>query len=189
MPCAFTYRIRCFFHPRRMGVPETGQVDGDDDRTFLDLGQLRTARAAHRLADQVLDRQFHVGPTPFVVHDHHVFESDEGSEDLTRLAKNEGASWLLGHTSSLRDLRRARDDPGQDGFPARIRRAPKSTDDLHCRRGDLHHNYTASALAARMGGLVDARHVISPRDSGRDDLLRRVPHGPLPRPARLVGSR
>jgi hypothetical protein len=57
------------------------------------------------------------------VEDDHVFQADEGSKDLTRLAKNEGASWLLGHTSSLRHLRRARGDPGQDGLPARIRRA------------------------------------------------------------------
>ncbi len=92
--------------PQTHGGAIDGQVDVGHDRTFLDLGQLRRARAAHRLADQVLECQCEVGPAAFVVQDHHVFEPDEGSEDLTRLAKNEGASWLLGHTSSLRHLSR-----------------------------------------------------------------------------------
>ena len=81
--------------------------------------QLRSAR--HGDADQLLDRQFDVGPTAFVVEDDHVFEAHEGSEYLAMVAKNEGASWLLGHTSSLKHLRRARGDPGQDALPARIR--------------------------------------------------------------------
>ena len=47
------------------------------------------------------------GPRSLVVQDHHhVFESDEGREYLAMVAKNEGASWLLGHTSRLKHLRR-----------------------------------------------------------------------------------
>jgi len=91
------------------------------DRTFLDRGLGGTQRATHRIPDQLFDGQLDVGSASLVVQDHHVFEADEGLEYLAMVAKNEGASWLLGHTSSLNHLRRARGDPGQGRDPARIR--------------------------------------------------------------------
>ncbi len=78
--------------PEAHGGAIDGQVDVGHDRTLLDLGQPRTARAAHRIPDQLFDGQLDVGPTAFVVQDHHVFEADEGSEYLAMVAKNEGAS-------------------------------------------------------------------------------------------------
>ena len=87
-----------------------------DDRTLLDLGPLRTGRTSH-LTRHLFDHQLDVGAASLVVQDHHVFEAHQGREDLARVAKNEGASWLLGHTSSLKHLRRARGDPGQGATP------------------------------------------------------------------------
>src|SRR5580704_9803962 len=86
-------------------------------RTFLDPGLHGTRWAAHWIPDQLFDRQLDVGSASLVVQDHHVFEADEGLEYLAMVAKNEGASWLLGHTSSLKHLRRARGDPGQGQTP------------------------------------------------------------------------
>ena len=87
------------------------------DRTFIDRGLGGTQRATHRIPDQLFDGQLDVGSASLVVQDHRVFESDEGLEYLAMVAKNEGASWLLGHTSSLNHLRRARGDPGQGRDP------------------------------------------------------------------------
>jgi hypothetical protein len=92
-----------------------------DHRTILDPGLDGTRWAAHRIPDQLLDGQLDVGSASLVVQDHHVFEADEGLEYLAMVAKNEGASWLLGHTSSLKHLRRVPGDPGQGRDPARIR--------------------------------------------------------------------
>ena len=92
-----------------------------DDRTFLHLGLGATRWAAHRIPDELFDGQLDVGSTSLVVQDHHVFKADKSLEDLAMVAKNEGASRLLGHTSSLKHLRRARGDPGQRRDPARIR--------------------------------------------------------------------
>ena len=58
--------------------------------------------------------------------DHDVFEAHERSEDLTMVEKNEGASCILGHTSSFKHLRRAWGDPGQAELP---RQNPKSPND------------------------------------------------------------
>jgi hypothetical protein len=69
-------------------------------RTFLDHGLFGTRWAAHWIPDQLFDNQLDVGSASLVVQDHHVFEADEGLEYLAMVAKYEGASWLLGHTSS-----------------------------------------------------------------------------------------
>jgi hypothetical protein len=86
-------------------------------RTFLHDGFDATRWAAHRVLDQLFDGQLDVGSESLVVEDHHVFEANEGLEYLAMVAKNEGASWLLGHTSSLKHLRRAQADPGQGRDP------------------------------------------------------------------------
>jgi hypothetical protein len=61
----------------------------------------------------LLDHQLDVGASTFIGQDLDVFETHQGPDDFTRVAKNEGASCFLAHTSSMEHLRRARGDSGQ----------------------------------------------------------------------------
>jgi hypothetical protein len=99
-----------------------GEVDVVHHRALFDLGRSLAARTAH-VSGHLLDHQLDVGPTAFVMEDDHVFEAHEGSEYLAMVAKNEGASWLLAHTASLKRLRLFLGDPQRGQLPARIRRA------------------------------------------------------------------
>ena len=93
-------------------APETSGVrchNQRPDSLFRSHAQSRGPRpGADRTADVIghqLDHQLDIGAHPLVVHDADVPQADQGLEDLTRLANNEGASCFLGHTSSLKHLR------------------------------------------------------------------------------------
>jgi hypothetical protein len=92
------------------------------DRAFFDLGLPSTTGAAH-LANDLFDHQLDVGSFALEAHDRDVFETHQGGEDLTRVQQDEGASWLLAHTTSLKRLRLILGDPAHQGLPAEIRRA------------------------------------------------------------------
>ena len=91
-------------------------------RAFFDLGgppQIGQRTYAGHLLDHELD----VGAAALIREDAHVFETHQGGEDLTRVDEDEGASWLLAHTTSLKRLRLILGDPRHQGLPAEIRRA------------------------------------------------------------------
>ena len=67
--------------------------------------------------------QLDVGTPAFVAQDPDVFEAHQCGEDLTRVDEDEGASWLLAHTTSLKRLRLMLGDLRRRWLPARIRRA------------------------------------------------------------------
>ena len=91
------------------------------DRAFFDLGRPPTGWTRH-LSDHLLDHKFDVGSETFVGENADIFETHQGGEDLTRVDKDEGASWLLAHTTGLKRLRLFLSDPGDQGLPAEIRR-------------------------------------------------------------------
>src|ERR1700722_19508425 len=97
---------------------------GEACAAFFDLGPPSTTGAAH-LANDLFDHQLDVGSPAFQAHDRDVFETHQGLEDLTRVEQDEGASWLLAHTTSLKRLRLFLGDPAHQGLPAEIRRAQK----------------------------------------------------------------
>ena len=55
--------------------------------------------------DDLFDHQLDVGSATLVAQDADVFETHQGREDLTRVDEDEGASWFLAHTPSLKRLR------------------------------------------------------------------------------------
>lgn len=93
-----------------------------DHRTLFDLGAPAAGPTLHD-AEYLFDHELDVGSAALIREDAHVFETHQGGEDLTRVDEDEGASWLLAHTTSLKRLRLILGDPGHQGLPAEIRRA------------------------------------------------------------------
>jgi len=91
-------------------------------RALFDLGRFLVRRTT-QVAGHLLDHQLDVGTAALVGQDDDVFETHQGGEDLTRVDEDEGASWLLAHTTSLKRLRLILEDPQRGQVPARIRRA------------------------------------------------------------------
>ena len=119
----FTQRMRCFFQASDIGSAVDGQVDVVHDRAFFDLSRPSTGWTQD-LGDIRLTIGLHVGSEAFVRENADVFETEthQGAEDLTRVDQDEGASWLLAHTTSLKRLRLFLGDPGHQGLP--LDRAP-----------------------------------------------------------------
>ena len=109
-----------------------------DDRALFDLGPSAQRRTTDRPRD-LLDHQLDVGAPAFVVEDPDVFEAHQSAEDLTRVDDDEGASWLLAHTTSLKRLRLFLGDL-RHGAP---RQNPKSPKKGHTGHGP----YLAGAVA------------------------------------------
>ena len=95
-------------------------------RALFDLGRFLVRRTT-QVAGHLLDHQLDVGTAALVGQDDDVFETHQGGEDLTRVDEDEGASWLLAHTTSLKRLRLILGDPRHQGLPAEIRRATKGS--------------------------------------------------------------
>ena len=94
------------------------QVDVGDKRSLLDQCRAATARTS-LVGDHLLDDELNVRTSTFVVKDADVLQAHQGLEDLTRVGKDEGASVLLAHTSSLKRLRHFLVDRGREGSPLR----------------------------------------------------------------------
>ena len=112
---SFTQRIRCFFHASA-SAPVDGQIHVMDHRTVPDRGST-PARCSTPDPYHLFDHQLDVATAPFVVQDPHVFQTHQRLSISLWWRKDEGAFWFLGHTSSLKHLRRARGDPGQGRDP------------------------------------------------------------------------
>jgi hypothetical protein len=106
----------------RPDPPALPKLFGTSNQAVDPQRSINTTGAAH-LANDLFDHQLDVGSPALEAHDRDVFEAHQGLEDLTRVEQDEGASWLLAHTTSLKRLRLFLGDPRHQGLPAEIRRA------------------------------------------------------------------
>lgn len=86
------------------------------DRALFDLGNFATSRTAN-LLDDLLDHELDIGTSADIREDPDVFEAHQRPDDLTRVAKDKGASGLLSHTSSLERLCSIRGGPSGTAGP------------------------------------------------------------------------
>ena len=77
--------------PLRSEEPVDRQIDILDDWPLFHLRTAPARRVAHVAGNQ-LDHEADLWAAAAVRNDADVFQADEGSEDLTRVAKDEGAS-------------------------------------------------------------------------------------------------
>ena len=151
-----------FLPGQRHGSAIDRQVDAVNHRALFDLGALCTTRTDDDASD-LFDHQLDARPPAFVGQDADIFEANEGRKDLTRVDEDEGASWLLAHTTSLKRLRLMRRD-------SRTRCSPMKSEEPYC-------------IARRLDG-HDLGRIVSRRTRNRIQ-----PVGPGVRSSRLGLSR
>lgn len=90
-------------------IPIDRQIDVAHHRTLFDLGGTSTIRTSG-INNDLFDDELDIAPASHVGKDADVLQTYKRGQDFTSVSDDEGASLFVGHTSSLKCLRRLRGD-------------------------------------------------------------------------------